>query len=109
MCLKPVIGGFPGPQLCTLRAFDGKLTEAGEASWQTGDHKAGMFTVNDRIVTFLPPETIEPEALQQLYNTSESPVLAHHLAVMPDCHFGSMEMDCMSGNSRTRCFPGGIN
>jgi tRNA-splicing ligase RtcB len=47
-----------------------------------------MFTVNDRIVTFLPPETIEPEALQQLYNTSESPVLAHHLAVMPDCHFG---------------------
>lgn len=47
-----------------------------------------MFTLSDKIVTFLPPETIEPSALQQLVNTSESPVLAHHLAVMPDCHFG---------------------
>ena len=47
-----------------------------------------MFTLSDKIVTFLPPDTIEPAALQQLINTSESPVLAHHLAVMPDCHFG---------------------
>jgi tRNA-splicing ligase RtcB len=47
-----------------------------------------VFKVNDKIVTFLPPETIEPEALRQLINTSESPILAHHLAVMPDCHFG---------------------
>jgi hypothetical protein len=34
------------------------------------------FQVNDRIVTFLPPETAGPEALQQLINTSESPVNA---------------------------------
>jgi tRNA-splicing ligase RtcB len=47
-----------------------------------------MFQYNDRIVTFLPPEAIEPSAMQQLMNTSESPVLAGHLAVMPDCHFG---------------------
>ena len=47
-----------------------------------------MHRFNDKIVTFLPPESIEPQALQQLINTSESPVLAHHLAVMPDCHFG---------------------
>src|SRR5258706_15892774 len=47
-----------------------------------------MYTINERIVAFLPPDTIEPEALRQLYNTSESAVLAHHLAVMPDCHFG---------------------
>jgi tRNA-splicing ligase RtcB len=47
-----------------------------------------MYTINKKILAFLPPETIEPEALRQLYNTSESPVLAHHLAVMPDCHFG---------------------
>src|SRR2546423_1043567 len=47
-----------------------------------------MYTINERIVAFLPPEAIEPEALRQLFNTSESPVLAHHLAVMPDCHFG---------------------
>jgi tRNA-splicing ligase RtcB (3'-phosphate/5'-hydroxy nucleic acid ligase) len=47
-----------------------------------------VFRYSDKIITFLPPESIEPEALQQLRNTSESPVLAHHLAVMPDCHFG---------------------
>ncbi|MEP7353267.1 MAG: RtcB family protein [Acidobacteriota bacterium] len=47
-----------------------------------------MFHLNDKIVTFLPPDTIEPQAMQQLRNTSESPVLAHHLAVMPDCHYG---------------------
>src|SRR5216110_512850 len=47
-----------------------------------------MYTINERIVAFLPPEAIEPEALRQLLNTSESPVLANHLAVMPDCHFG---------------------
>jgi len=47
-----------------------------------------MFQVSERIVAFLPPDTIEPQALQQLFNTAESPVLANHLAVMPDCHFG---------------------
>jgi len=47
-----------------------------------------MYTINERIVAFLPPESIELQAFQQLRNTSESPVLAGHLAVMPDCHFG---------------------
>jgi tRNA-splicing ligase RtcB len=47
-----------------------------------------VFQYSDKIVTFLPPDTIEPLALGQLINTSESPVLAGHLAVMPDCHFG---------------------
>lgn len=47
-----------------------------------------MFQVSDKIIAFLPPETIESQAFQQLRNTSESPVLAGHLAVMPDCHFG---------------------
>lgn len=47
-----------------------------------------MFKVTENIIAFLPPETIEPEALQQLMNTSQSPVLTHHLAVMPDCHYG---------------------
>src|SRR5438105_1068156 len=50
--------------------------------------EAAMHQVNEKIVTFLPPESIEPQAFQQLVNTSESPVLAGHLAVMPDCHFG---------------------
>src|SRR6185503_5959193 len=47
-----------------------------------------MHQFTDKIITFLPPDSIEPEARQQLINTSESPVLGHHLAVMPDCHFG---------------------
>jgi tRNA-splicing ligase RtcB len=47
-----------------------------------------MFKINPKIVAFLSPDTIEPQALEQLINTSESPVLAHHLAVMPDCHYG---------------------
>src|SRR5947209_17851043 len=47
-----------------------------------------MYRYADNIVTFLPPESIEPEALRQLRNTAESPVLANHVAVMPDCHFG---------------------
>src|ERR1700712_5363400 len=47
-----------------------------------------MYEYSDKIITFLPPDTIEPQALQQLQNTSESPVLGGHLAVMPDCHFG---------------------
>jgi tRNA-splicing ligase RtcB len=47
-----------------------------------------VFKISEKIVAFLSPDTIERHALQQLINTSESPVLAHHLAVMPDCHYG---------------------
>lgn len=47
-----------------------------------------MYQLNDKIVTFLPPDQIEPQAKQQLENISEMPFLFHHLAVMPDCHLG---------------------
>lgn len=47
-----------------------------------------MYKVNDNIVTFLPPDQIEPQAKQQLENIAEMPFLFHHLAVMPDCHLG---------------------
>jgi len=47
-----------------------------------------MYQISDRIVTWLPKESIEPEALQQLYNISEMPFVFKHLAVMPDCHLG---------------------
>lgn len=47
-----------------------------------------MYEYNKKIITFLPPDTIEPEALQQVINTSSLPFLFHHVAVMPDCHFG---------------------
>jgi tRNA-splicing ligase RtcB len=47
-----------------------------------------MYRINDKIVTFLPPATIEPQATQQLINISEMPFVFHHVAVMPDCHVG---------------------
>ncbi len=47
-----------------------------------------MYQVGKKIVTFLPPETIEPQALEQLNNISELPFLFKHVAVMPDCHLG---------------------
>lgn len=47
-----------------------------------------MKKINDKIIAFLDPETIEPEALQQLHNISEMPFVFKHLAVMPDCHLG---------------------
>lgn len=47
-----------------------------------------MKKINDKIVAFLDPETIEPQALQQVMNTSQLPFLFHHVAVMPDCHYG---------------------
>lgn len=47
-----------------------------------------MYNIGEKIVTFLPPEEIEAEALQQIKNTSSVPFLFHHVAVMPDTHFG---------------------
>jgi tRNA-splicing ligase RtcB len=44
--------------------------------------------VNDKVVTFLDPKTIEPQAKQQLLNISELPFIFKHIAVMPDCHLG---------------------
>jgi tRNA-splicing ligase RtcB len=47
-----------------------------------------MYNLTENIVTFLPPESIEPQAKQQLINISQMPFVFHHLAVMPDCHLG---------------------
>jgi len=47
-----------------------------------------MEKINDKIVTFLDPKTIEPSAKQQLENISELPFIFKHIAVMPDCHLG---------------------
>jgi tRNA-splicing ligase RtcB len=47
-----------------------------------------MDKINDKIVTFLDPATIEPPAKQQLLNISELPFVFNHIAVMPDCHLG---------------------
>jgi tRNA-splicing ligase RtcB len=47
-----------------------------------------MDKLNDKVVTFLDPATIELQARQQLENTSELPFIFKHIAVMPDCHLG---------------------
>ncbi len=47
-----------------------------------------MHKIEDKIVTFIPPETIEPEALAQIKNTAKMPFLYKHVAVMPDTHYG---------------------
>jgi len=47
-----------------------------------------MYKINEKIIAFLNPETIEPQALEQLKNISEMPFLHKHVAVMPDCHLG---------------------
>ena len=45
-------------------------------------------TVNDKAIVFLPWNTIEPEAQQQILNTASMRFVFKHVAVMPDCHYG---------------------
>jgi tRNA-splicing ligase RtcB len=47
-----------------------------------------MYRVSERAVVFLPWNTIEPEAQQQILNTAKMPFIFKHVAVMPDCHYG---------------------
>src|SRR6266487_1922190 len=47
-----------------------------------------MNKINKKIIAFLDPETIEPQAKEQLLNISELPFIFKHIAVMPDCHLG---------------------
>src|SRR5204863_3528215 len=47
-----------------------------------------VYRVDDRAVLFLPPASVEPEALKQIQNTASMPFIYKHVAVMPDCHYG---------------------
>lgn len=47
-----------------------------------------MYKLNDKAITFLPLENIEPEATQQILNTASMPFVFPHVAVMPDAHYG---------------------
>jgi tRNA-splicing ligase RtcB (3'-phosphate/5'-hydroxy nucleic acid ligase) len=47
-----------------------------------------MNKINNKIITFFDPETIESQAKEQLLNISEMPFVFKHIAVMPDCHLG---------------------
>src|SRR3954452_19721941 len=47
-----------------------------------------MTQVSEKAVVFLPWNTIEREAQQQILNTASMPFVFKHVAVMPDCHYG---------------------
>ena len=44
--------------------------------------------INERALTWVPEDQIEPKALTQIHNISKMPFIFRHVAVMPDCHFG---------------------
>jgi tRNA-splicing ligase RtcB len=44
--------------------------------------------MKDKIKTFIPWEEIELEAQEQIKETASMPFIFHHIAVMPDCHYG---------------------
>ena len=46
------------------------------------------YKINDRALSWIPPEQIEEQALDQIRNISGMPFVFRHVAVMPDCHFG---------------------
>lgn len=47
-----------------------------------------MNNISDKIKTWLPWESIEDKAKEQIQNLSEMPFIFKHVAVMPDCHYG---------------------
>jgi RNA-splicing ligase RtcB len=47
-----------------------------------------VYRSSDRAALFLPPGTVEAEALEQIKNTASMPFVYKHVAVMPDCHCG---------------------
>ena len=47
-----------------------------------------MYRVSGKAVLFVPPETVEEQALKQVENTASMPFIFKHIAVMPDVHFG---------------------
>lgn len=47
-----------------------------------------MNKITDKLVAFLPEDSIEPQALVQLKNTTTMPFIYKHVAAMPDCHLG---------------------
>lgn len=46
------------------------------------------YKIYERALSWVPPEQIEEQALEQIRNISGMPFVFRHVAVMPDCHFG---------------------
>jgi tRNA-splicing ligase RtcB len=60
------------------------VAAVGKRRWR----KMKMLDGTDRVLCFLDPNSIEPEAQAQLRNTARLPFIHGHVAAMPDCHLG---------------------
>ena len=47
-----------------------------------------MHRISDKLVSFIEPEAVEPQALQQAGRISRMPFIHEHVALMPDVHLG---------------------
>ena len=47
-----------------------------------------MYQINETAISWLPPEQIEPVAMQQIVKLASMPFIYKHVAIMPDCHVG---------------------
>ena len=47
-----------------------------------------MYQINKTAISWLPPEQIEPGAMQQIVKIASMPFIYKHVAIMPDCHVG---------------------
>ena len=47
-----------------------------------------MYQINKTAISWLPPEQIEPGAMQQIVKLASMPFIYKHVAIMPDCHVG---------------------
>ena len=47
-----------------------------------------MYQINETAISWLPPEQIEPAAMQQIVKLASMPFIYKHVAIMPDCHVG---------------------
>ena len=46
------------------------------------------YEINDRAISWAPPESIEAAAIAQIEQTARMPFIHRYVAVMPDCHYG---------------------
>ena len=47
-----------------------------------------MYQINKTTMSWIPPEQIEPAAMQQIVKLASMPFIFRHVAIMPDCHVG---------------------
>ena len=47
-----------------------------------------MYQINETAISWLPPDQIEPAAMQQIVKLASMPFIYKHVAIMPDCHVG---------------------